>query len=1635
MPNWNQIYASLFSAPLPAGETSPGTDNVDFDDFPGVNKAKMQGGNDFADGNDLANVIFGNGGRDYLRGDGGDDTLHGGNGNDAIIGDSIAVGDYTGGVEAGDDSLWGSIGHDVIAGQDGNDTIDGGLGRDLLMGGNGDDYVNGGTSKDFLIGGYGDDDLRGGYNDDCIAGQLGDDVLRGGFGHDVMSGGDGQDTMYGGSHNDTMHGNAGHDYLNTGNGHDVAYGNSGNDVMVGFNGDDTISGDCGDDAVSGDNGNDLLFGDKGQDNLTGGSGNDSIDGGRHNDIIEGGDNRDCLTGGEGDDLIYGDNANPFLPAAGAASDKIDGGSGNDTLFGGEDGDNILGGSGRDLISGGDGGDTIDGDTGNDTIDGDAGADHIRGGYGEDDIYGGAGNDVIDGGEADDFVNGEGGEDCIEGGNGDDHLMGGSANDSLNGGGGEDLLDGGLGNDVLYGGGRSRFMQEEDIFVAREYMPMMRDGNDTLYGDRGQENGGNDILIGGDAEGTTDYLHGGKDADVLISGEATDIMEGGADNDRFVFGHDLDVNGDGDCDDEIDRTKLYHGNDVITDFYVSQGDLIQLHTAMQIDNAYFDGVDLILETGLVSGNESLGEIRIENIANTVSGLAPDPDADLTSDTIIKFITDYDPTNGLGKGFVVFGDECVTLPGCRPDYVDVGWEGELPDVITLRKDLSDDMLGDTTISTTEQIMAMRFIDSDVNVDLQGDHIVFAPDASTPPTVEVTASDEVIEDIDASAQMVSQSGTVSFDDIDSTDTVTITYEVKEAPVWSDGDFANVALDPQDLIDAFFTGVEDADKPGMTPWTWEGTFDLDFLAKDETITFTIDIIATDCDGYSSRVPLEFLITGTNDVPTLTTESNLETFTEDSDAAAQVLFSRVRMDHDDLDYNDTLDITFERTRDAVWDGGDLAMYDMALFDELNSSFSLNDQPTMNAPTPGFINAVFGYLDGPFDLDFLREGETIELDFEVTVTDPHAATDSETITYVIEGTNDQPVVAALSFMLSEDDSSAMVDDPTDEGNTDPFEALVGTPLTESFVVMDDDVNDTHTFEIVGLNLVEGETNVYQTVDEFGNEYGKLTNNGDGTFTFDPEDDFQHLTAEESREVTFQYRARDDSGVGESPMAPSESELSEVQTVTLTVKGEDDVDLEHTDDLEFVTMDQSMWQSGPVTLIEPDLPFLGFDTGEVSLDATIFAGLNLSGNVLEGILEGIEAVAQVFADLGCSIVNFFGGDCDVDVDLPDEINIPGISTEGYFDARMGLQPYFSFNGGEVDAEIPVEVTFSAPRQVEHGDTFDVSSAFSMGSMGEFSTMSPNLNFGLDFVLDIAGELILNLFGVDVPIIPEFDTGDIDGFEGNQGEPGFNIFDVSGEDLNTDIDLGGFGTFTPNFPVINTTSDNPADGNDTVLNSEGQDPLATLELDLDAIAAELIGLLGIPISFGESGSEGLSIDVAGESLNLISFEWSWDLISVNLINTLNVIQEFEMSINDLPLMATLEDGSIINGFNVGDDIEVTLADDSTFDVDVDGDADGLMDFVIDIDMAAVFDNLTRLGLDIDLFVGLLQLSGGITSDFFEDFNVSLFDGIIPSIDGNDDGFLYGETFNLASDIEIADLYNDSFPLEGWNQETTTFDVDVA
>jgi Ca2+-binding RTX toxin-like protein len=245
--------------------------------------------------------------------------------------------------------------------------------------------------------------------------------------------------------------------------------------------------------------------------------------------------------------------------------------------------NIVGSAFNDTLSGFDAEDTIFGGDGNDILTGNAGADTLHGDNGDDTLLGGAGNDSLDG---------DAGNDSLNGGSGNDSLLGRSGNDSLDGGSLNDTLDGGDGNDILFGN------TEDDILLGG-------DGNDTLFGDTE-----NDSLLGGTGD---DSLDGGGQNDTLIGGDGNDTLTGGGGVDRFVYNNSNE------------------GVDSITDFTITDGDVIVLSSGGfgglttiggTLDPSLFSATEdgtakIIYSSGVLSFDQNLGLpgglVTIANIA--------------------------------------------------------------------------------------------------------------------------------------------------------------------------------------------------------------------------------------------------------------------------------------------------------------------------------------------------------------------------------------------------------------------------------------------------------------------------------------------------------------------------------------------------------------------------------------------------------------------------------------------------------------------------------------------------------------------------------------------------------------------------------------------------------------------------------------------------------------------------------------------------------------------------------------------------------------------------------------------------------------------------------------------------------------
>ena len=333
----------------------------------------------------------------------------------------------------------------------------------------------------------------------------------------------------------------------------------------GRRGDDTISGTEAVNNLSGGTGNDVLRGLGGNDSLNGDSGDDTLEGGADNDYIVGGAGNDSIDGGTGTNDV----ASYQLPTGTPGTIAVVDGTGADagkllvqitnggvtqtflrlTLTG--SGGAIVEGVGIGAFMGTDTvvntdqlhifvntpggtlpgqfvavnltpaqfGNFVAGSENADVINlaDFAGAVNANGNRGDDVITGTAVGNSIQGGTGNDTLSGLAGNDFLNGQNGDDTLFGGLDNDTLTGGGGSDTLDGGDGDDTLIGAFNTLGGAQPG------------DGADILRG-----GAGNDLIRAGDGD---DVLEGGAGNDNLRGDLGSDVMDGGDGIDFVSFRFD------------------------------------------------------------------------------------------------------------------------------------------------------------------------------------------------------------------------------------------------------------------------------------------------------------------------------------------------------------------------------------------------------------------------------------------------------------------------------------------------------------------------------------------------------------------------------------------------------------------------------------------------------------------------------------------------------------------------------------------------------------------------------------------------------------------------------------------------------------------------------------------------------------------------------------------------------------------------------------------------------------------------------------------------------------------------------------------------------------------------------------------
>ncbi|MDA9229287.1 calcium-binding protein, partial [Rhodobacteraceae bacterium] len=391
--------------------------------------------------------------------------------------------------------------------------------------------------------------------------------------------------------------------------HTTVYGGSLNEIIFGTNSGDYLYGLGGDDEIDGLGGDDVIDGGEGVDTIEGGAGDDIVDAGDGDDLIIGGNGAgdDYYKGGDGIDTVKYTSATDGITVnltTGTATSTNGGdaaGIGTDTLVGIE---NIIGGNYSDILTGSSANNSIQGLIGLDFIDGVAGDDTIT-------LMGNTTHDgkfahnvgsttqvatniqislvgkvkletVIDGGADADTINLSSGNDAffLHDSFSDFHSSLTLTTDTHTGAQStqrivnvETIL--GLGGDDIID------LTSPDYSLAGQVI--------TINGGTG-----NDVIWGSDA---TETLIGGDGNDILFGGSGNDTLTGGSGADTFEF-------------------TITAGNDTITDYTKSDGDILKFYERVEYEGANVATISAgVVTFGSVAidlGDTSLNSLDVLNV---------------------------------------------------------------------------------------------------------------------------------------------------------------------------------------------------------------------------------------------------------------------------------------------------------------------------------------------------------------------------------------------------------------------------------------------------------------------------------------------------------------------------------------------------------------------------------------------------------------------------------------------------------------------------------------------------------------------------------------------------------------------------------------------------------------------------------------------------------------------------------------------------------------------------------------------------------------------------------------------------------------------------------------------------------------
>lgn len=260
-------------------------------------------------------------------------------------------------------------------------------------------------------------------------------------------------------------------------------------------------------------------------------------------------------------------------------------------------------------------------------------------------------------------------------------------------------------------------------------------------------------------------------------------------------------------------------------------------------------------------------------------------------------------------------------------------------------------------------------------------------------------------------------------------------------------------------------------------GAFEELSVGEAATTTFTFTI-ADDLGGSVTRT-LTVQVQGENDAPTADTVAFLTD--EDTAATGNLLSASLA---DDIDRNDTLSVT-EILADGLADGA---------LNGAQRAFTLVSGAVLTVAPDG----AFSFQPAPQD-QALAEGDLRVESFAFRISDGQGGEKVVSVEATIDGLNDGPAASAINRGALED------------------LAVAGD------LIADSGASDVDTGDVLRVTRVDGQTVGASGASISGADGGLLFIDGSGGYTFDPNGDFEFLSAGDTAVSTFTFRIEDSFG--------------------------------------------------------------------------------------------------------------------------------------------------------------------------------------------------------------------------------------------------------------------------------------------------------------------------------------------------------------------------------------------------------------------------------------------------------------------------------------------------------------------------------